>query len=264
MLWAALTLALFCGCARVDSARQGGAGAASGNAAAPATTNAAGTPGGEARPAAAEKIVPAGAGQRGESDMGDYEPIPLDRLIGMAWLIVSGEVSQVGENTFTLRPTQTLAGDAPGPQVEVLQFIPSRFEGAPRPAPYKAGQSFLLFLVKDEKRRPQDAWKILGIGGEGEMPIEDGFVYFHARNVEGLSFGTYSVHGTERRIQRFDAQTFLDAVKGYRSCFAWEPGEGKLPQPVRLCDEASLEKYARTSDIHRRLARLTVQRLGNR
>jgi hypothetical protein len=199
-----------------------------------------------------------------ESDMSDYEPIPLDRVIGMAQLIVVGEVSKVKEGSFTLRPTQTLAGAASAGEIEVLQFTPNRFEGAPRTAPYKTGQTFLLFLIHDEKHPTEGAWRILGIGGEGEMPVEDGFVYFHGRNVEGLPFGSYTVHGAVRKIQRFDAQKFFDAVKGYRLCFAWKPDKENRLEPTRLCDETSLERYASASDIHRHLARLTSRRLDDR
>jgi hypothetical protein len=118
-----------------------------------------------------------------------------------------------------------------------------------------------LFLFRDGQTEAQNAWRILGAGGEGEMPVQDSFVYFHGRHVEGLPSGAHRVHGTERNIQRYDAQVFFDAVKRYRDCFEWKPGKGEMPEPATKCAEAAIERYARTSDIHRYLARLTTQRL---
>jgi hypothetical protein len=191
--------------------------------------------------------------------MVDYATIPLDRLIGTAQLIVAGEVVTVKERTVTLRVANTLAGNAPSSPIEVNQYIPSRFEGAPRSAPYRSGQSFLLFLVADTKQGGM-AWTILGAGGEGEMPLEDAFVYFHGRTVNGLPFASYRVHGAERKIQRVDAKTFYDAISGYRVCFRWKPGSSERTQPVRRCGQDALDRYTRTSDIHRHLAQLTATR----
>ena len=191
--------------------------------------------------------------------MADYATIPLDRLIGISQLIVAGDVVAVKDGTFTLRVTSTLAGNAHSPTIEVSQFIPSRFEGGSRLAPYRSGQSFLLFLVTDPKQ-PQKAWRILGAGGEGEMPMEDGFVYFHARNVEGLPFASYRVHGSERKVQRADAKAFCNAIKGYRACFQWKPGSDERTQPTGLCAQDALDRYSSSSEIHRHLAQLTAKR----
>lgn len=193
----------------------------------------------------------------------DHEPIPLDRLIGMAQLIVVGEVFEVRDTTYKLHVKLQLVGDASS-EIEVLQFIPDRFEGAPRPAPYRTGQAFLLFLIKDEKHQMQKYWKILGAGGEGEMPVQDGFVYFHGRNVEGIPFKSYRIHGVERNIQRLEAQVFFDAVKKHRSCFEWKPGKGDRLEPARICDEATIDQYARVSNIHRYLVKLTLDSIRSR
>ena len=192
----------------------------------------------------------------------DFAPIPLDRLIGTSTAIVLGDVATVKDGTFTLRVTQTLAGRV-GSEIEIRQYIPSRFEGTPRPAPYKAGQSFLLFLVSDGANA-SGAWKILGAGGEGEMPVDRGFAYFHGRNVPGFPSGTYRVHDAERNIQRVELPSLLDAVKGYRACFEWKPGSGEQTPPAGRCDAAALEAFAKTSAIHRHLSQLTATRLKSR
>lgn len=204
----------------------------------------------------------AGPSVRARATMSDFAPIPLDRLIGTATLIVLGDVAATKKDSFRLRVTETLAGRA-SPEIEVRPYIPSRFEGTPRPAPYRQGQSFLLFLVEEESH-PQGPWKILGSGGEGEMPVEEGFVYFHGRNVEGLPFGRYRVHEADRNIQRFDARAFVDAVERYRECFEWKPGSSERSRPASRCDQATLDELARTSPIHRHLVQLTARRSPSR
>lgn len=240
MLWLAIALVLISGCKRLDSSRR----------------TEVGSPGNHAW------TDPKETPRRTQADMSDYEPVPLDRLIGIAQLIVAGEVSNVKDQTFTLRPTLTLAGEAPSAEIEVVKFIPNRFEGAPRPGPYKPGQSFLWFLIKDPKDQLQNRWKILGIGGEGEMPLQDGFVYFHGRNVAGIPFGSYRVHEVERNIQRYEAAQLFDAVKGYRSCFVWKAGKTERPEPTRICDTAAFDQLARRSSIHKYLAGLTAKRIS--
>ncbi len=190
----------------------------------------------------------------------DYAPIPLDRLIGTAELIVTGEVLTVKDGTFTARIKNTLVGEA-SPEAEIQQYIPSPFEGAPRPSPYQAGQTFLWFLMTDEKNQRQKAWRIMGAGGEGEMPIEDGFVYFPSRHVEGLTSESHRVQGAQRSIQRFDAEAFFDAVKKYRACFKWQPPKAEKPKPSKICDQPNLDQFSRRSAIHKYLADSTLNRL---
>lgn len=199
--------------------------------------------------------------QLSSNTMADYEPIPLDRLIGTAQLIVLGEVTKVSNHTFSLRVSQQLAGATAANEIEIRQYIPSKFEGSPRPAPYAIGQSFLLFLTPGKPSPTDSAWTIMGIGGEGEMPIEGDFIYFHGRNVEGLPFESHQVHKAQRSIQRFVSQEFFDAVKKYRFCFEWKPGKEGRPEPAKTCDEAAIAKYAQVSAIHSYLARLTSRRI---
>lgn len=110
------------------------------------------------------------------------------------------------------------------------KYNPWRFD-PPRAAPYAQGQVFLLFLrrASEDQAAP---WRILGIGGEGEMPIDDEYVYFHGRFVQSLERRLYVVHGAEREIQRFQTDLFDAAVRGYSRCFAWTAGaESERPDP---------------------------------
>ncbi|HEX5708802.1 MAG TPA: hypothetical protein VFX96_16000 [Pyrinomonadaceae bacterium] len=247
LLRAALLLALLAGCNSATAPTQGES--------ATSKQGAADTPAGASPNATAQ------ATQTSQTSMSDYAPIPLDRLIGTSQLIVTGEVSAVKESTFTLRVERTLAGESAAPEIEVS--VPVYFEEGPRPAPYKAGQSLLLFLVRDDGQS-RKGWRVMGAGGEGEMPLQDGFVYFHGSNLEGLPFGTHRVHDAERRIQRFEAEPFLDAVKGYRACFAWKPAAAERDAPTRICDAEAAAQYARASDIHKYLSQLTDRRLAGK
>ena len=195
--------------------------------------------------------------------MSDYATVPLDRLIGTAELIVKGEVSAVKDSVFTIRNSTVLAGSPTSPEIEIHQYIPSRFEGTPRPVAYKAGQTFLWFLMKDEKDSGQKPWRIMGAAGEGEMPIEDGFIYFPARHVEGLASESHRVQGVQRNIERFAAEEFLDAVKKYRACFEWKAAKVGRARPTRICDQANLEQFSRTSTIHKYLTEITLNRIKN-
>ena len=187
--------------------------------------------------------------------------MPLDRLIGTAELIVMGEVLTVKDATFVARRNSILAGNLPSPEMEILQYVPSRFEGAPRPAPYQTGQTFLWFLVKDQKQPRPDQWRIMGAGGEGEMPIQDDFVYFPGRHVEGLATETRRVQGAQRNIQRYDAQEFLEAVKKYRACFTWKSANAARPKPVATCNQAALDQLSRTSTMQKYLVGITLNRI---
>lgn len=202
-----------------------------------------------ARSPAAEPAVES-AEPQGESSMSDYALIPLGRMIGTAQLIVAGEVVQIGDGTVTARVDQTLAGTSPGSTVTIRQYIPSKFDGTPRPAPYAAGQSFVWFLTKYE---PSGGWKIMGAGGEGEMPVENGFVHFMTPVLEGIAAQSFRVHGASRTLRRIEAAPFFDAVKRYRSCFEWRAAEGDRPKPTQICDDAVLDQYGRVSALHRHL-----------
>jgi hypothetical protein len=192
--------------------------------------------------------------------MSDYALIPLDRMIGTAETLVVGEVASVSDATFRANVKEVVAGDFSSKQLEIAQYIPSRFEGKPRAVSYATGQTFLWFLVKDEKLQRPNVWRIMGAGGEGEMPIDDGFVYFPARHIDGLKAEPYRVHGAERTTERFELPAFIDAVKNYRKCFKWEPAKVERPKPVAVCDQATLDQLAKTSVAHKYLVTTTLNR----
>ena len=193
---------------------------------------------------------PLPAQQEISANMNDYEPIPLPRLIGIADHILLGTVQSVEKETFAFKVEEVLVGEAAKAVLAVRQFVPNEFDG-PRAAPYQPGQRFLLFL---KMNTAQNALLVLGAGGEGEMPIESDFVYFHGRHVEGLEKKNYSVHLAERAIQRFDYKIFAEAVKDFRRCYHCEFDKTEERYKCqRTCETAAFQSLEKKSFIHKYL-----------
>jgi hypothetical protein len=182
--------------------------------------------------------------------MTDYDPIPLARMIGTTELAVIARVTAVGDDDLMLTVEQRLQGTVPD-EFRMAKFVPSKFD-PPRAAPYAEGQRFVLFLT-GQAGQPH-RWRVRGLGGEGEMPVEDGYVYFHGRIVQGLERRRYRVHGVERDIQRFAIEPFIAAVRGYARCFTWEQDERRRWHSRLLCDESALSAYRGQSRIHEIIA----------
>ena len=197
----------------------------------------------------------------------DYDVIPLPKMIAISDLIVIGSVRELGDSTFTLDIQETLFGDIGSQKLNVKMFIPSKFDG-PRMLPYAIGQRFLLFLSIPTEEKSSLYYKVLGYGGEGEMPIEGEFLYFTGYNLEGLVPTTAKVHGMERVLQRFSLTDIKDAVKNYGQCFVWTKVEeiknNKKRErlvPSKKCPDADMENYQSKSWIHDYLVRETTRRI---
>jgi len=197
----------------------------------------------------------------------DYIPIPLPQLIGRADLVVIGKVTGFSDSTFNFLVEEFLINKDSSNTIVVKKYIPSEFEG-PRPLPYATKQSFILILKKPEKNIAGEAWKIIGHIGEGEMPIEDGFVYFEGSNIIGLERKPFSVQRVSRNVQRFNLTDFKDAVKDYRNCFSWKLTEETKNNKKRLnwrpskeCSDNSIRKYQEKSWIHEYLVKETINKI---
>lgn len=195
-----------------------------------------------------------------ESNMDmDYDIIPLPILIEQSELIVSGNVKEVKDSTFIFVLDETIKGTSDHSEIEVVKFIPRRFNG-PRKAPYLEGQSFILFISKVDDWAKNKIWRIQGIAGEGEVPVERGYVFFKAWNIAESAYKHYQVHGTPRWIQRYSKTTFKNAVGSYSNCFKWEYVESNWV-PEQTCADVRLHKYCSQSVIHKYLVRATMKKL---
>lgn len=178
--------------------------------------------------------------------MNDYQPIPLARMIGTTEVVVIARLLTATSDQLELAVERQLIGSV-GERIEVFPFVPSALDG-PRAAPYSVGQRFVMFLSRDHDG--DGPWSVRGLGGEGEMPLDSEYVYFHGRFVEGLERTRHRVHGAERDIQRVTAGSFASAVSSYQSCFRWEEDSRRRWQSEQTCDAATLTAYRNISPIH--------------
>jgi hypothetical protein len=103
-----------------------------------------------------------------------YARIPLPQLIDMSELIVEGKIIHVSLFTVRIEILEVVKGElTTKKKLTVSKF--SNWECASRWSEYKKGQTELLFLVRNDLRI---VWKPIGIGNEGEMPIENDFLYY--------------------------------------------------------------------------------------
>jgi hypothetical protein len=192
----------------------------------------------------------------------DWAAIPLAKMIGTANLIVWGFLENLGDSTFIFKINLVLQGSVTDETIEVLKFTPDKFE-TEKPAPYNKNQHYILFLAESKEKSEHLLWKVMGFGGEGQIPVQEGFVYFQGNNIKGLTFNNYLVFGVSQHIQRFDFTQFLDAVKEYGKCFRWNfNNQKKQYSPQQICDGASVTQYSNESFIHKYLTGQTVSRIS--
>lgn len=182
--------------------------------------------------------------------MSDWVAIPLSRMIGTAELILCGNVTSVRDSSYVFRISRRLSGICEGDTIEVLKVIPDRFAST-KPAPYARGQCFLIFLIRANSNQRDSRWKVMGIGGEGQMPVINNYVYFVGNNITGIEFANYDVNGTEQYVQRFEFVPFVNAVEEYRKCFRWTKTKtDKQYTPRKICDERTVTEFRQRSFIH--------------
>ena len=163
---------------------------------------------------------------------------------------------------------ESLSHQQASKSISVTKYIPSEIFFAPRALPYAREQRFSLFLMKPEKDDVDLSWRILGIAGEGEMPIEDEFIYFGAYDLKGLEYKPREVQGITRNLQRLNLDDFKDAVKNYLACFSWKLVEfiknnKKRSRwvPSKTCHDESLKKYQAKSWLHEYLVKKTIKQI---
>ncbi|GGY07070.1 hypothetical protein GCM10007160_38210 [Litchfieldella qijiaojingensis] len=190
----------------------------------------------------------------------------MHELFGQSELIVRGTIEEVKDKTFLLGEFEVLHGPNPDKPLEIKRFID--WSGNSRWSGYRVGQEVLLFLAGPEDASNADSppWNIRGYGGEGEMPVEHGFVYLHGLFLEGFQRQRFTVqHGTLDGY-RFHLDAFLAALKGYNRCFRFAEGPQteRSPSIVQQCDDETLAIFCRQSALNRYLVELTLQDIQTR
>lgn len=187
----------------------------------------------------------------------DYQPLAVTDLFGGSDLIVLGVIESVDEINFTLRETEIFTGSVANAPLVVKKY--RDWPGGRRWDTYRAGQTVLLFLRRpaEDENIAGEFWRIRGVGGEGEMPIEDGAVFAHGVNLEGFQRQKHKVDGSELYSYRFDMSKFTSALKGYLRCYGSPQTitTKDIKEPARQCSESELLSYRITSRLHCYLAK---------
>lgn len=211
----------------------------------------------------------ADAGDDKQQQRIDFEPIPMDRLVATAELIVVGSVEDVNESQFAFRTEDVWSRqDLTGVILVEQVVLPEIF--APRITPYMPGQRFVLFLSRSEQPVSDQVWSIVGTPIAGEMRVDDEYAYIDSYDLDGFEYRERLVHGVARNAQRISLNNLKDAVEGYRACFSWNLEERIQNDKVRTrwvvsgnCDEGAVRQYRRQSPIHEYLAESTLRQIPN-
>lgn len=188
-------------------------------------------------------LPPGPPAARGE---GFEAPAPLGGLIDSADAVVAGTVTEVAERSFTLRVGQVLAGRVEGKLLQVTK--PSLPATSPRWAPYCAEQEEVVFLAAPD---PAGPFRILGRIGEGEIPLDADFAYFHGRRLATLQPDYHRLDGQRVYLQRHDRADTLDAIRSYPRCLEWIRSESPPRwRTVITCTRDDLAAYRSRSPVH--------------
>ncbi|MEP6600635.1 MAG: hypothetical protein ABJB49_02345 [Nitrospirota bacterium] len=190
-----------------------------------------------------------------KSPSSDWIGMPLSKMIGTSELIVYGSVKKVLDSTIQFQIMRKIAGGEKENIIEMIKAKPDPFADV-KPAPYQAGQCYLLFLFQQKNTGSRKQWKMMGhpLGQEGQMPVIESYIYFKDRYFDGIPLKRYKVNGVEQNIQRFEFSLFLNAIEGYKKSYKWvkrAKDNNYLPEKIRTDEQIDL--YAKKSFMHRYL-----------
>ncbi|HUP42737.1 MAG TPA: hypothetical protein VM599_05955 [Thermoanaerobaculia bacterium] len=189
-------------------------------------------------------------------------PLPLGELIDVSDAVLVGTITGVSASTFTFRVSEVVRGRIPGPSIEVDKFPAP--ETSPRWAPYCTGQSVLLFLAAGRASGGgRGPFHILGRIGEGEIPLDERYAYFHSRYVSFLEADHHRIHDRTVYIQRFDRATTIAAISAYPPCLEWREAERAGRRRAKVaCSASELAAYRARSPLHEFLVGEAEQSAG--
>lgn len=103
----------------------------------------------------------------------EYNPIFLPTLIENAEVIAHIKIDKVMDAEFEASIIQIIKGVPKSKKIRISKF--RDWTCAQRWTKYMEGQEELIFLKRQNEKA---SWLILGDGNEGEMPIENGKLYY--------------------------------------------------------------------------------------
>ena len=110
----------------------------------------------------------------------DYDALSISQLIDKSELIAQCKIIQISDGYFEIQIIEIVKGSLASSKIKVEKF--QNWTCASRYSDYQIGQIELIFLRKNAFH---DFWNVLGSGNEGEMQIEDNFLYYSAKYTIG-------------------------------------------------------------------------------
>lgn len=179
-----------------------------------------------------------------------YRRYLLHELACDAEVVVRGTISDVAKRTFDVAVEEQIAGAVVPTSITVQRF--ENWTCAGRWARYAKGQRVWLFLHLDAEA---PNFRILGGGGEGEMPMLGDDVLVRGYRARGFEDGRWDVDGSKVDGVRIEASELAAAVRGAREALACQPSEWRVPFH-RIAPRVSMddvEAFARSSPIAKHL-----------
>jgi hypothetical protein len=186
-----------------------------------------------------------------------YQKMEVFEMIGTADLVVFGTIQEVKTLTMVVEVKDRLLGDDESATIEVEKYKGTS-KNAKRWGKYMMGENVLLFLKKES-----GAYKLLGVGGEGEKYVLEGEVYLDNRG--GALFNRFNYltlpSGASIYAEKVSLKDFSDAVRNLRSLFTVEYVEEtnvagevtRKPVTVPAGAASAIDEYASRSDLHNKL-----------
>lgn len=179
--------------------------------------------------------------------LADYSPPPLFDMVGSSDLVLVGTVAAVGADRFVLNVETVVAGELKAKTIAVRRFVD--WTCAQRWAPYEEKQRVLLCLTAAKG----ELATIRSAGGEGEMPVVDGVVYYRGYPVTTVRPASPHVVGEKTlHSQQLGLEDFVAAIQGYRRCFRLELNRVPYPQlksAKETATKAAVDAYMASSPV---------------
>ena len=103
----------------------------------------------------------------------DFDSKTLPELIENSQLIIECKIQDISFDEIRVKIIEVLKGDSSLNVISVSKF--KDWTCASRWSAYEIGQTEIIFLKRSLKN---NRWFTVGAGNEGEMPIENGFLFY--------------------------------------------------------------------------------------
>ena len=179
-----------------------------------------------------------------------YKSTYLPELIDQAEVIAYCEIVKLNnDNSITIDVCQFLKGGGPSNELSVARF--ENWTCAGRWAAYKVGQKELIYLVKDKSGI---TWNILGAGNEGEMPIDNSYLYYSDPYLNlDLNRELYKVQDVSFLGYKYKLSDVEYTIKNYerKRLFYYSQAKSKLPKgknKINAFEKRLIEELRSTMD----------------